>query len=149
MSESCFNWYVEQAGKAKEWSSFRGRFLCPCCYMPTLNERAGFDICPICFWEDDGQDSDDAEVVRGGPNHGYSLAEARSNFATHHTMYRNEDTRPFEREMANISFKKELHDLYTQAIKEDDDEAFDRAVVLQESRYEDEDGEQDAASNGG
>lgn len=53
---------------------------CPCCYSKTLDERGGFDICPICFWEDDGQDDYDANEVRGGPNRALSLAEARENF---------------------------------------------------------------------
>jgi hypothetical protein len=53
---------------------------CPCCLCKTLDERGGFDICPVCFWEDDGQDDHDAHVVRGGPNGPLSLTEARSNY---------------------------------------------------------------------
>ncbi|WP_408636588.1 CPCC family cysteine-rich protein [Novosphingobium aquimarinum] len=53
---------------------------CPCCYNRTLNERGSFEICPVCFWEDDGQDNHDAEVVRGGPNGGLSFTVARSNY---------------------------------------------------------------------
>ncbi|WP_440533068.1 CPCC family cysteine-rich protein [Variovorax sp. YR566] len=52
---------------------------CPCCRHLTLAERGGFEICPVCFWEDDGQD-DDATVVRGGPNGSLSLKQARENF---------------------------------------------------------------------
>ncbi|WP_198674015.1 CPCC family cysteine-rich protein [Chitinophaga alhagiae] len=26
---------------------------CPCCGYITLSERGGYEICPICFWEDD------------------------------------------------------------------------------------------------
>lgn len=37
-------------------------------------------MCPICWWEDDGQDDADSHVVRGGPNGVLSLAMARSNF---------------------------------------------------------------------
>ena len=33
------------------------------------------------FWEDDGQDNHDADVIRGGPNYGLSLTQARVNFA--------------------------------------------------------------------
>ncbi|WHO76586.1 MULTISPECIES: CPCC family cysteine-rich protein [Rhizobium] len=36
---------------------------------------------PVCFWEDDGQDDHDAELVRGGPNGPLSLVQARLNFA--------------------------------------------------------------------
>jgi hypothetical protein len=55
---------------------------CPCCGCKTLSERGGFDICPVCFWEDDGQDDHDADVVRGGPNSDLSLTDARANFRT-------------------------------------------------------------------
>lgn len=37
-------------------------------------------MCPVCYWEDDGQDDADADTVRGGPNGGLSLSEARRNF---------------------------------------------------------------------
>src|SRR5262245_27586783 len=53
---------------------------CPCCGCKTLGERGGFEICPVCFWEDDGQDDHDAEIVRGGPNGALSLGQARANF---------------------------------------------------------------------
>jgi hypothetical protein len=53
---------------------------CPCCGCKTLDERGGFDICPVCFWEDDGQDDNDADVVRGGPNGSLSLTQARANY---------------------------------------------------------------------
>jgi hypothetical protein len=47
----------------------------------TLEERGGFEICGVCFWEDDGQDDPDADVVLGGPNGALSLTQARQNFA--------------------------------------------------------------------
>jgi hypothetical protein len=56
------------------------RHACPCCACLTLGERGGFEICPVCFWEDDGQDEADADVVRGGPNRSLSLTQARANF---------------------------------------------------------------------
>ncbi|WP_407673532.1 CPCC family cysteine-rich protein [Novosphingobium clariflavum] len=56
-------------------------FRCPCCRFATLSERGGYEICPVCFWEDDGQDDHDAELVRGGPNGSLSLLQARVNFA--------------------------------------------------------------------
>jgi len=58
-----------------------GPYLCPCCGFLTLPERGGYDIYPVCFWEDDGQDDHDADEVRGGPNHTLSLKEARANYA--------------------------------------------------------------------
>jgi hypothetical protein len=33
------------------------------------------------LWEDDGQDTHDADEVRGGPNGTLSLSQARRNFA--------------------------------------------------------------------
>src|SRR4051812_36820237 len=56
------------------------RMSCPCCGYATLENRADFLICPVCFWEDDGQDDDDAGDVRGGPNGGLSLDDARRNY---------------------------------------------------------------------
>jgi len=56
-------------------------YACPCCKCRTLSERGGFSICPVCFWEDDGQDEHDAERIRSGPNGDLSLAQARLNFA--------------------------------------------------------------------
>jgi hypothetical protein len=53
---------------------------CPCCGCRTLSERGCFEICPVCFWEDDGQDDTDADDVRGGPNRGLSLSDARANY---------------------------------------------------------------------
>jgi hypothetical protein len=53
---------------------------CPCCGFLTLHAQADDDICPVCFWHDDGQDDHDADFVRGGPNGLLSLAEARRNY---------------------------------------------------------------------
>jgi hypothetical protein len=58
-----------------------GPYACPCCGYLTLEERGGFEICEVCFWEDDGQDDPDADVVLGGPNGVLSLTQARQNFA--------------------------------------------------------------------
>lgn len=53
---------------------------CPCCCCRTLRARGQYVICQVCFWEDDGQDDDDADVVRGGPNGRLSLTQARENY---------------------------------------------------------------------
>jgi hypothetical protein len=55
-------------------------YRCPCCHCLTLQDRGGYEICPMCFWEDDGQDDHDADEVRGGPNGSLSLTRARHNF---------------------------------------------------------------------
>jgi hypothetical protein len=56
------------------------KYPCPCCGFKTLLDRGGDDICPVCNWEDDGQDGHDADRVRGGPNGTLSLTQARQNF---------------------------------------------------------------------
>jgi Cysteine-rich CPCC len=55
-------------------------YRCPCCKFKTLCGRAGYEICPVCYWEDDGQDEHDADLVRGGPNGELSLRQAQKNF---------------------------------------------------------------------
>ncbi len=56
------------------------KYSCPCCRCFTLMGRGGYEVCPVCYWEDDGQDDHDADVVRGGPNADLSLVSARQNF---------------------------------------------------------------------
>ena len=56
------------------------KYRCPCCGYLTLESEGCFEICPVCFWEDDGQGNNDADVVRGGPNGCLSLTEARANY---------------------------------------------------------------------
>jgi hypothetical protein len=79
------SWLV-QFGHIFTWPSVvappeGGPYRCPCCRSLTLPERGGYDICAVCFWEDDGQDDSDADMVRGGPNYTLSLTEARANYA--------------------------------------------------------------------
>lgn len=57
------------------------REQCPCCDYISLPERRQYLICPICFWEDDGQDLDELDSM-SGPNHGLTLRDARHNFLT-------------------------------------------------------------------
>ena len=58
---------------------------CPCCGFLTLADPppGTYDICPVCYWEDDGQDDHDADEVRGGPNGALSLSAARANYKQH------------------------------------------------------------------
>lgn len=53
---------------------------CPCCGCKTLDERTAFEICAVCFWEDDGQDDANADECCCGPNGSLSLREARANY---------------------------------------------------------------------
>jgi len=55
---------------------------CPCCGYKTLETRNEFEICKICWWEDDGQDNLHADDVWGGPNYEVSLTQARHFYLT-------------------------------------------------------------------
>jgi hypothetical protein len=53
---------------------------CLCCGYQTLSRPGSFALCPVCWWQDDGQDDADADVVRGTVNGRLSLTMARGNF---------------------------------------------------------------------
>ena len=56
------------------------RFPCPCCgYLVFRQSPDSYDICPICFWEDDGVQLRWPDAP-GGANR-TSLVEAQRNYA--------------------------------------------------------------------
>ena len=55
-------------------------FCCPCCGYRTLEAPAALELCPVCWWEDDGQEDPDATQLRGTVNGWLSLEEARVNY---------------------------------------------------------------------
>jgi hypothetical protein len=57
------------------------RFRCPCCGYKTLETAGALALCPVCWWEDDGQEDEDAADVRLTVNGLLSLNEAREHFA--------------------------------------------------------------------
>jgi hypothetical protein len=56
------------------------KYACPCCGYHTLAEQppGTFEICPVCYWEDDNVQYSDP-TLKGGANED-SLEEARANF---------------------------------------------------------------------
>jgi len=56
------------------------KYTCPCCGYKTLDEKppGTYDICPVCFWEDDAVQFDDPDY-EGGANE-VSLRQAQKNF---------------------------------------------------------------------
>src|SRR5437870_1668157 len=72
---------------------FGRRFTCPCCGYPTLGGRATYEICYLCWWEDDGQDDENADEIAHGPNAGFSLTRARENFARRLVKYEPDNDR--------------------------------------------------------
>jgi len=57
------------------------RFRCPCCGCRTLEAPGVLALCPVCWWEDDGQEDSDAFEVRMTVNGELSLNEARQHYA--------------------------------------------------------------------
>ncbi|MBE6653511.1 MAG: hydrolase [Ruminococcaceae bacterium] len=55
----------------------RNRFACLCCGCKTLASRGEYDICPVCFWEDDPEARNPDEM---NDCNGVSLTEARENY---------------------------------------------------------------------
>jgi len=53
---------------------------CPCCGFRTIEKRYEYEICTVCWWEDDGQDNNISDTILGGPNDGLSLTQGRLNF---------------------------------------------------------------------
>ncbi len=61
------------------YNKIKKKYLCPCCENYTLDDGPGhFEICPVCYWEDDNIQRDDPDY-RGGAND-ISLNEARKNY---------------------------------------------------------------------
>lgn len=56
------------------------KYKCPCCGYYTFDEKpnGNYDICPVCFWEDDPIQLEEPEY-EGGANR-VSLIQARKNF---------------------------------------------------------------------
>ena len=55
-----------------------GPCQCPCCDYYALKGRGRHEICPVCWWEDDGSDLGALDAVSDA-NH-ISLRQARRNF---------------------------------------------------------------------
>lgn len=55
-----------------------GRAQCPCCDYYSLNARGAREVCPVCYWEDDGHDLDSMDESSQA-NH-ITLRTARRNF---------------------------------------------------------------------
>lgn len=87
LRRACFDGYVEHHSVPPSLAKYGIRFTCPCCGFPTLGGRSMYEICFLCFWEDEGQDDNDADEVQGGPNGNYSLEIARLNFERYLVMY--------------------------------------------------------------
>ncbi|APX99748.1 CPCC family cysteine-rich protein [Lacinutrix venerupis] len=127
------NWFSKytthrEESESRKYEMFNEHFICPCCGYPTLSERAAFEICSLCFWEDDGQDEHNANEILGGPNSNYSLVKAKQNFLKYYTMYEPNDKDKFEMTtvkknylgkvvLDKVSIKKRIIKKYKQLIE--------------------------------
>ncbi len=53
-------------------------YRCPCCGYYTLPGSGNYEICPVCFWEDDPIQEDDPALCDGANK--VCLNEARDNY---------------------------------------------------------------------
>jgi hypothetical protein len=58
---------------------FGGRAQCRCCGYLTIADYGQYEICPVCYWEDDPTTIWEPGDGYAGPNH-ISLTEGRANF---------------------------------------------------------------------
>lgn len=73
------------------------KYKCLCCGCRTLDSRGEYDICPVCYWEDDAYlifseesikgiyyDSEPSESdlmdIPSGANHGLTLRQGQENY---------------------------------------------------------------------
>ena len=107
-------------------------FTCPCCGYPTLSSRGVFEICPLCGWEDDGQDDPYADEIWGGPNGDYSLSEARDNFNIYLTMYRQIDKVIFKQQAWKLPIKRALISIYNRMLETQDSQEIEDLKIQAE-----------------
>ncbi|WP_247235467.1 CPCC family cysteine-rich protein [Telluribacter sp. SYSU D00476] len=87
----------------------KGKFYCPCCGYNTMTEPPSgtYDICKICYWEDDPIQLEDP-YYEGGANR-VSLKKGQENFeefgACEREMIKNV-TRPSSKDIRNPNLKK-------------------------------------------
>jgi hypothetical protein len=77
------------------------RVRCLCCGFKTLDTPDSLGLCPVCWWQDDGQDDSDADIVRGTVNGELSLSAARENFRIYgaaHPRFISHVRKPLENE---------------------------------------------------
>lgn len=73
-------------------------FVCPCCGYSTIKNL--YDICQICFWQDDGVRD---QATYSSPN-GFTLREGRENFEKYNSIY---SDKKFNSDRFNMYERKE------------------------------------------
>ena len=80
------------------------KYKCVCCGNNTMNSKAqgSYDICPVCYWEDDIVQYDDPDYD-GGANE-ISLNKARENYKRIGAIsekYLSKTRKPFKEEIVD------------------------------------------------
>jgi hypothetical protein len=44
-------------------------YRCPVCGSKTLHGRGQFELCPVCYWEDDGMDQSNPKLEQARENY--------------------------------------------------------------------------------
>ncbi|WP_052461172.1 CPCC family cysteine-rich protein [Psychroserpens mesophilus] len=78
---------------------------CPCCGYRTIGERGNYEICKVCWWEDDGQDNKHSDEIMGGPNYGISLVMGRYNYLIY-GLYDPKRTDLMEKKADEVEYKR-------------------------------------------
>ncbi len=78
-------------------------YPCPCCSFLTLSGRGDYEICPVCFWEDDGSD----DIGSYSPCNHMFLKDGRSNFARFGTVDQDVEFRQSANERRRMFPKKD------------------------------------------
>jgi Cysteine-rich CPCC len=73
-------WVLELSERRQRELREAPRYACPCCGYLTLLNPGRYEICAVCWWEDDPAAERDGADAHSGPNH-ISLNEGRANFA--------------------------------------------------------------------
>lgn len=55
------------------------KYRCLCCGYKTLDNQGAFDLCPVCFWEDDSYPQDDGTIIFAGVNRS-TLKQSQKNY---------------------------------------------------------------------
>src|SRR5215475_8120424 len=66
-------WGVRSLTMGEKRARVLARFPCDVCGHRTLDRKAAWEICPVCFWEDD-------EWYTGGGANDVTLEQARTNY---------------------------------------------------------------------
>ena len=74
-----YRWRVGIVNTAHQKRDEPKKYKCPCCGYYTFDKKdRAYDICPVCFWEDDPEQYANP-LMANGANH-VSLATARINY---------------------------------------------------------------------